>query len=295
MIDSMRKLLSRRQLVSLFAVAALLFGLAMLHPYPRQSLFGPTIRGEPWCVWEDAIRRHAHWDKYEKTTWAIAMRRLGVKETRPDFRELFDNEEMLPLLLELMEDPDPVIRQRVLKQFYWHKKLQDKCALPRLRARLADDDVLCQIEAACAIRAIEPAENVYPLLLRILDDPQSRHRFEAMRALTYMASSNSLAFDAMTGYVNDPSPKVRADLMYEIYRLGVRGIPTLAQGVKDPDASVRKAAVFGLECLAPEDKNAIAPIARCYNDPDKNVRLAAREALRTFDPELFQHLQATEK
>ena len=30
-------------------LAALVFGLLMLHPYPRQSLFGPTIRGKPWC------------------------------------------------------------------------------------------------------------------------------------------------------------------------------------------------------------------------------------------------------
>ena len=36
----------RRCLVGRLNVAALLFGLAMLHPHPRQSLFGPTIRGD---------------------------------------------------------------------------------------------------------------------------------------------------------------------------------------------------------------------------------------------------------
>ncbi|MBI2807582.1 MAG: hypothetical protein HYX68_21585 [Planctomycetes bacterium] len=46
------RFLSRRRLLAFFGVALLLFGLAMLHPYPRQSLFGPTIDGIPWCMWE---------------------------------------------------------------------------------------------------------------------------------------------------------------------------------------------------------------------------------------------------
>ena len=55
-----RRFLSRRWLLAVLGAAALLFGLAMLHPYPRQSLFGPTIRGKPWCVWEAAMRCDAH-------------------------------------------------------------------------------------------------------------------------------------------------------------------------------------------------------------------------------------------
>ena len=51
------KLLSRRRLLACVGVLALLFGLALLHPYPRQALFGPTIRGKPRCVWEAEIRR----------------------------------------------------------------------------------------------------------------------------------------------------------------------------------------------------------------------------------------------
>jgi len=51
-MGTFRRFLSRRRVLALFGVLAFLFGLAMLHPYPRQSLFGPTIRGKPWCVWE---------------------------------------------------------------------------------------------------------------------------------------------------------------------------------------------------------------------------------------------------
>ena len=52
-----RRFLTRRWLLGSLVAAALLFGVLMLHPYPRQSLFGPTIRGKPWCVWENTIRR----------------------------------------------------------------------------------------------------------------------------------------------------------------------------------------------------------------------------------------------
>ena len=39
-MPSPSRFLSRRWLLAFLGIAALLFGLAMLHPYPRQSLFG---------------------------------------------------------------------------------------------------------------------------------------------------------------------------------------------------------------------------------------------------------------
>ena len=57
-MPNFRRFLIRRWLLGLLGAAALLFGVLMLHPYPRQSLFGPTIRGKPWCEWEDTVRGH---------------------------------------------------------------------------------------------------------------------------------------------------------------------------------------------------------------------------------------------
>ena len=47
-----RKLLSRRWLLGFVGALALLFGVAMLHPYPRQSLIARTVVGDPvtWCA-----------------------------------------------------------------------------------------------------------------------------------------------------------------------------------------------------------------------------------------------------
>src|SRR6266498_1809169 len=100
-MPTFRRFLSRRWLLGFVGVLALLFGLAMLHPYPRQSLFGPTIRGKPWCVWENEVRRSLHWDEHEKSFFVRSMRWFGIKEM--DLDELFDDAEMLPLMLHLAE------------------------------------------------------------------------------------------------------------------------------------------------------------------------------------------------
>ncbi len=46
-MPNLRQFLTYRVLISL-TIAALLFGEVMLHPYPRQSLFGPRFHGKPW-------------------------------------------------------------------------------------------------------------------------------------------------------------------------------------------------------------------------------------------------------
>src|SRR5436190_484371 len=56
-MHNFRGFMTRRRLLASLGVAALVFGVAMLFPYPRQFLFGPRVRGEPWCVWENEVRR----------------------------------------------------------------------------------------------------------------------------------------------------------------------------------------------------------------------------------------------
>src|SRR5438105_640851 len=70
--------LSRCRLFAFLGVVVLLLGLMMLDPYPRQMLFGPTIRGKPWCVWESAVRRDFNRAEYEKSLKARIMRWLGI-------------------------------------------------------------------------------------------------------------------------------------------------------------------------------------------------------------------------
>src|ERR1051326_5009639 len=107
-MPNFRRFLSRRWLAFLGG-AALLFGLAMLHPYPRQSLFGPKIRGQPWCVWERQVRGFVDaQDSFSDK----ALRWLGVERQQLAGNEIFDDAEMLPLVLELLDDPDSRVRMQ---------------------------------------------------------------------------------------------------------------------------------------------------------------------------------------
>ena len=46
---------------------AVLCLVTLLHPYLRQSLFGPTVRGKPLCYWQDQFRARAEPDEYRNS------------------------------------------------------------------------------------------------------------------------------------------------------------------------------------------------------------------------------------
>src|SRR5271165_890079 len=121
----------RRRLLLVAGVPTLLFGVLMLLPYPRQFLFGPTIRGKPWCVWEDILRHHVHRNEYEGTSFAKAVRWLGFKEEELNSKD-FDHPEMLPLFTQLLDDRDPKVSRLALDAFWFFKVLRKESALPAL-------------------------------------------------------------------------------------------------------------------------------------------------------------------
>ena len=294
-MPNFRRILTRRLLFALFGISPLLFGLAMLHPYPRQSLFGPTIRGKPWCVWEAEVRRFVQREEYEKTLYEKTLRWMGVKHEPMDDADLFDHAEMLPLLLHLTSDADPVVRRGVLKQFFWRRNLQDESAAPTLRARLDDVDPHCRIEAAMALANIEPKERAFPVLVRILDDPgsQSDYRIDAMRAFAYMV--DDAFFDTFVSYAKDADPNIRSKVMFTLPRFGNKALPTLLRGAEDPQIWIRRDAIQSLGVLGPDAKEAVPVLERCLSDKDKNVRADTLDALAAIEPERFQKLKAVAK
>ena len=140
MSRSQRRLLSSNNMLGAIGLAALLFGLAMLHPYPRQSLFGPTIRGKPWCSWEYEVRIYFNDVANEKPFWLKSMEWLRFKHEPMEPNDLFNHAEMTPLLLHLANDPDPIFRRFVVSQFYWHANLNNQSACARSR-HVRDDPV----------------------------------------------------------------------------------------------------------------------------------------------------------
>jgi len=111
-MSNIRRFVTRRRLLGVATISALLFGLAMLHPYPRQSLFGPTIEGTPWWVWENHARRRA--DSESRPGWiARVLKGCGIRLDEDAGVDL-DSRAALPVWIHLAEDADVRVRQQSL-------------------------------------------------------------------------------------------------------------------------------------------------------------------------------------
>jgi HEAT repeat protein len=289
---------SGRCLVAFLGVAVFLFGVAMFHPYPRQSLFGPTIRGKPWCVWEAEVQRYVHREEYEKTWPAKSLRWMGVKPENIDdfekFTQLFNHAEMLPLLLALAEDRDPKVRECVLLALNQCDQLRDRSALPVLRRWLGVPDSGCRLTAAFAIWQIDPKEPVHPVLLRILDDRNDDSRAQAIQPLAHMSKTDPELFRHFAKYATDEDEGVREDVMLFAQLLGAKALPILHQGLEDPKAGVRVHAINTLRLLGPRAKEAVPALVKRLNDDHKKVRDAAATALAAIEPERSGRVNGSE-
>jgi HEAT repeat protein len=297
-MPSIRRFLSRRWLLAFLGAGALLFGLAMLHPYPRQSLFGPTIRGKPWCVWEAEVRRSVHREEYEKTLYAKTLRWMGVKheEKNMELHTLLNHREMLPLVLELAEDRDQEIRWHVLWLFPMCDSLRDPSALAVLRRRLQDDDPHCRVMAARGLWVVAQDKQGFPVILRDLQDCQDEaQRREAIWLFTNACHAAPELYPCLAAHAKHPNFGIRKEVMVAMGKFGKKGLPILLQGLDDSDVNVRFCAVTGLEELGNDAREAIPALQRRLDDTDQGLRLRTVDALRAIDPDHFRHLKAKQK
>jgi HEAT repeat protein len=265
-MPNFRRFLSRRWLLGFLAAAALLFGLAMLHPYPRQALFGPAIRGKPWCVWEAEVRRFVTRTKRHDLFSDRVRHWLGEEEDHPNVREIFDDAEMLPLLLVLTEDADADVRETTISAIARFRSLHDKSALPVLHKHLVADDPYFRIVAAWTIWQIDRDQRVIPLILRDYYDPGDYKQWSDWPVLIWLHARPSPAsglidqdfgpndelFPLITAYARDLSPQMRASVMQSMRHFDKKGVPILVEGLADKDIEVRNAAARALKWLGPE-------------------------------------------
>jgi HEAT repeat protein len=290
-MPNLRRFLSRSWLLAFLAFAAVLFGLAMLHPYPRQSLFGPTIRGKPRCVWEAAMRRAVQPESFSDKvlTW------LGVEREGIPHDELFDNAEMLPLVLELLEDEDYHLRGFVMGQILMWPSLQDCSALPALHKRLQnEEDIHHRLVAARAIWQIDKDKRVLSVFLELLDDKEPGLRALGVSYAAMVQGAPEL-FPAIAGCAKDSNHRVRGPVMFAMQHYGTKGVPILIDGLSDVDAEVRLNAVFALGFLGPQALDAVPALEARLNDADAQVRGNVPHTLQAIDRQRFKHLKGAER
>ena len=283
---STRRFLTRRRVFSVLAILLALFGLAMLHPYPRQSLFGPKIRGEPWCVWEDTLRRRVHEIEHGRSMWTKLMRWMGAAAKD----ELdFNDPELLPLMIELAEDRDPKIRSAVLMTFAYSETFLDRAALPMLHRRLKGEGTEHLCYAAIAIWRIDKDRAMIPALIRELDDPRV-DRANAFAGLEFMCSEAPDVLPMIVPLASHPQKEVRLETISLMKQFGQECVPVLIQALDDPAKEVRILAISRLS-VRDDVKKAEPALLRLARSDEPEVRVFATDLLCQIDRERFGYLK----
>jgi hypothetical protein len=286
-----RRFLNRRWQLGLLAAAALMFGLVMLHPYPRQSLFGPMIRGKPWCVWEDQIRR------------AVAPRQSLFDAIAEIFgvlgdAEISDDPALLPLYLHLANDSAAMVRLFSLSRLPRCLPIDELRRLPAedetkililtvLRERLEDDVPKCRITAADYLWRATGDREMIKVPLAHVNGLGTQFRDEARIVFCHMAAADpEVSFGPLSQWVEDPFPgrHVRVTAIQSMQHFGKRGIPLLRKALKDQDSEVRVAALFAIERLgadAADFKSELLTVQQ--SDSLQYCRQLASSALRNID------------
>ncbi len=294
-MPNFRRFLSRRWLLGSLGAAALLFGVLMLHPYPRQSLFGPTIRGEPWCAWENTVRRQ--FGEHRESFLDPVRRWFGSGRQPMSFDELFDDPEMLPLVVALLDDPDPQVRGICASAIILFPCLRDHSALPALRIMLNDGGLegAYRVTAAEAIWRIDKDEKTLRWIVKQLDHADSEARSLAMGHVASLCDEAPELFPHVVAQSRDPEASVRCRVMYAMVHFAKKGMPILIDGMRDPDPLVRGSAVAVVEHMGADAKTAVPVVEMLMADADPGVASQARAALQRIDPARYQHLQAERK
>jgi hypothetical protein len=288
-----RCFLSRRWLLALLGGAALFLGLAMLHPYPRQSVFGPRIRGKPWCAWEAAIRRHANKHEPNRPPMEKFLDWLGVDVENLDVSgDALNDIEFLPLLLLLAEDRDHNVRWHVLTTICNEEQLHDSSACPVLRRCLELDDSNDRIEAAVALWHIAKDRQAMDVIVRELNDTNTPHpRYIVMFYFQKICEESPELYAHFLPLARNPDSWIRKRAMSELYNLGQSAVPVFCQGLEDREWDVRVAATASLWSLGDDAKAAVPALELSLRDREMNVRRQAALALKKIEPERFGHLR----
>jgi hypothetical protein len=238
-------------------------GLAML---PRQSLFGPTIRGKAWCFWDHEIR-HFRRPRPKPLPFEWRIRGfLGVWEKEWEFQELFDHEEMLPLVLELTADEDPAVRNLARNAILNFDSLQKESALPFLREQLDEFAATYRVAAAKAIWRLSKDRAMNEVALDVLNQaevilpgrlllgPQPSVRSRALSLLGEIACNEPGRLPTVIGYADDGDYWVRQAVADSLRKFGPRAqawAPVLEKMLSDGKAEVRLEAAAALEVVDP--------------------------------------------
>jgi HEAT repeat protein len=186
--------------------------------------------------------------------------------------EMFSSQTRLEQAKVDLKHPDPKLRILAI-QFL--ENVDPSVAFPLLQENLSDrnPDVRAQVILSL-IKQRTP--DVNPLLKKHLKDSSPKVKIAALRGIFRYGEGVDL--NILLQLLSDESPRVRrkmATLLGWTQREGA--LPILAELSKDPDAKVRKAALFSLVTLYPEESE--ERLMRAMVDSEPSLRKWAKRVL----------------
>src|SRR5258708_1512409 len=98
--------------IGVYATLGLVLLLFLLHPYGRQMVFGPRVRGLPLSYWQNRYREAVAWSASEDSLTTRTLTIVGIRPNR-GMDSFPVGEDMLPVVLSLVDDPDSAVRASV--------------------------------------------------------------------------------------------------------------------------------------------------------------------------------------
>ena len=249
---------SRWWLLGCVLILPMLFGITMLLPYPRQSLFGPTIRGKPHCVWEDVVRQHILGERPPETLPSKIVRWFRWNDGELRFDEGNDAD-LLPIYVNLLkEDSNPKLHWTILGYLRDRRYLHKPEALLVLWQCMNDPDPAIRVRAAEGIWHISNDEAIALELLHVLQGAEEVCRPDAMRLLKPICTKHPEMFQVVVYHVTDSNRLVRVEAMKTLGAFGSRSVPTLEAGLRDKDKWMAWSAANALREIGPEASSTFA-------------------------------------
>ena len=171
-----------------------------------------------------------------------------------------------------LKHPDPQLRKLAIDYL---EKVDPSVAAPLLQETLSDRNPDVRARAILALVKLKDP-GITLLLRKYLKDSSPKVKIAALRGIFQFREGVDL--NILLQLMSDGSPWVRRKMATLLGWTPIEGVlPILVELSKDPEAKVRKAALFSLIALYPEESE--EQLIKAMADPDSHLRKWAKRAL----------------
>lgn len=183
-----------------------------------------------------------------------------------NFPETFSSETILKRAKTDLKNPDPAVR--ILAAKYYLEKSYPSIPLSVLQEILSDQDPNVRVEALQVLIKFKDSI-VSPLLKKYLKDKDARVRITALRGI--FQHHERIDSNLLLQCLSDVSPWVRRKVATLLgWRQMEGALPTLVELSKDHDPMVRRAALFSLNTVYPDESE--YRLMEAMTDSDQDLR-----------------------